>query len=127
MPAYLRMMFQVQIRSRGMGSEFPDLSLLTGVVAPEILNAMRAAAAKLESAGIRHALAGALAVWAHGYPRASKDVDFVVGDKAFTFHDGGISPIPHPPILSQLRKRKHSAAWAESACGCLPRGSYSGA
>ncbi len=76
-----------------MGSEFPDLSLLTGVVAPEILNAMRAAAAKLESAGIRHALAGALAVGAHGYPRASKDVDFVVGDEAFTFMTGASSPL----------------------------------
>lgn len=82
-----------------MGSEFPDLSLLTGVVAPEILNAMRAAAARLESSGIRHALAGALAVGAHGYPRASKDVDFVVGDEAFTFHAGGIVTInPEVPI-----------------------------
>jgi hypothetical protein len=71
MAAILRIMFQVEIRSRGMGSEFPDLSLLKGVVAPEILNAMRAAAAKFASSGIRHALAGALAVGAHGYPRAS--------------------------------------------------------
>jgi len=82
-----------------MGSEFPDLSLLAGVVAPEILNAMRAAAAKLESAGIRYALAGALAVGAHGYPRASKDVDFLVGDEAFTFHEGGIVTVnPDVPV-----------------------------
>ena len=82
-----------------MGSEFPDLSLLTGVVAPEILNAMRAASAKLASSGIRHALAGALAVGAHGYPRASKDVDFVVGAEAFTVHEGGIVTInPEVPI-----------------------------
>ena len=82
-----------------MGSEFPDLSLLTGVVAPEVLNAMRMAAAKLKSSGIRYALAGALAVGAHGYPRASKDVDFVVGDEAFTVHEGGIVTInPEVPI-----------------------------
>jgi hypothetical protein len=82
-----------------MGSEFPDLSLLRGVVAPEILNAMRSAAAKLASSGILHALAGALAVGAHGYPRASKDVDFVVGDEAFIFHDGGIVTVnPEVPI-----------------------------
>ena len=82
-----------------MGSEFPDLSLLTGVVAPEILSAMRAAAAKFASSGIRHALAGALAVGAYGYPRASKDVDFVVGDEAFTVHDGGIVTVnPGVPI-----------------------------
>jgi hypothetical protein len=82
-----------------MGSEFPDLSLLEGVVAPEILNAMHAAAAKLKSSGIRHALAGALAVGAHGYPRASKDVDFVVGEEAFAIHEGGIVTVnPSVPI-----------------------------
>ncbi len=82
-----------------MGSEFPDLSLLTGVVAPEILNAMHAAAAVLQSSGIPFALAGALAVGAHGYPRASKDIDFVVGDKAFKFHEGGIVTVnPEVPV-----------------------------
>ena len=82
-----------------MGSGFPDISLLTGVVAPEILNAMRTAAARLQSSGIRHALAGALAVGAYGYPRASKDVDFVVGDEAFTVHDGGVITVnPEIPI-----------------------------
>ena len=82
-----------------MKSDLPDLSLLNGVVATEILDAMKAAAAKLESAGIRHALAGALAVGAYGYPRASKDVDFVVGDEAFTVHEGGIVTVnPEVPI-----------------------------
>jgi hypothetical protein len=99
MPATLKRMFQVQIRSRGMASELPDLSMLNGVVAPEILKAMRAAAAQLESAGIRHALAGALAVGAHGYPRASKGVDFVVAEEAFTVHEGGIVTVnPEVPI-----------------------------
>jgi hypothetical protein len=92
-------MFQVQIRSRDVKSDLPDLSLLNGVVATQILDAMRAAAAKLEAAGIRHALAGALAVGAYGYPRASKDVDFVVGDEAFTTHEGGIVTVnPEVPI-----------------------------
>jgi hypothetical protein len=60
---------------------------------------MHLAAAKLESSGIRYALAGALAVGAHGYPRASKDVDFVVGDEAFTVHEGGIVTVnPEVPI-----------------------------
>jgi hypothetical protein len=82
-----------------MAPEFPDISLLTGVVAPEILNAMRAAAARLESSGIRHALAGALAVGAHGYPRTSKVVDFLVGDEAFSFHEGGIVTVnPGVPV-----------------------------
>lgn len=82
-----------------MASEFPDVSLLAGVVAPEILNAMRVAAAKLESARIPYALAGALAVGAHGYPRASADVDFVVGDEAFAFHGGGVVTVnPEVPV-----------------------------
>ena len=77
----------------------PDLHLLDGVVAPEILHAMRAASAQLSAAGIRHGLAGALAVGAHGYPRATKDVDFLVGDEAFEHHKGGIVSIaPGVPI-----------------------------
>ena len=82
-----------------MGPELPDLTLLNGVVSEQILKAMRIAAEKLQTSGIRYALAGALAVGAHGYPRASKDIDFVVGDEAFTFHDGGIVTInPEVPI-----------------------------
>lgn len=77
--------------------DLPDLSLLDGVVAPEVLAAMKAAAEKLASSGIRYALAGALAVGAHGYPRASKDVDFLVGDEAFIVHGGGIVTV-HPDV-----------------------------
>jgi hypothetical protein len=79
----------------------PDLSLLKGVVAPEILAAMENASAQLARAGVRHALVGALAVGAWGYPRASKDVDFLVGDEAFLHHPGGIvSMAPGVPISS---------------------------
>ncbi len=36
---------------------------------------------------------------AHGYPRASKDVNFVVGEEAFTVHAGGIITInPGVPV-----------------------------
>src|SRR5262245_32534381 len=55
-------MFQIQIRSRGMASESPDISLLNGVFSEQILKALRVAADKLEKGGIRHALAGSLAV-----------------------------------------------------------------
>lgn len=77
----------------------PDVGLLEGVVHPTVVNAMRVASAQLRAAGIRHALAGALALGAHGYPRATKDVDFLVGDEAFRHHDGGIVTIaPGVPI-----------------------------
>ena len=74
-------------------SQTPDVGLLDGVVAPRILEAMRIASSRLRELGIRHALVGALGVGAHGYPRATKDVDFLVGDEAFQQHAGGLVSI----------------------------------
>ncbi len=51
---------------------------------------MYAASKRLGELGVRHALAGGLAVGAHGHPRATKDVDFLVGEEAFEHHAGGI-------------------------------------
>ena len=68
----------------------PDLSSVEGVVAPGVLDAMRRASEVLTRLGVRHALVGGLAVGAHGYPRATKDVDFLVGDEAFEHHAGGV-------------------------------------
>lgn len=68
----------------------PDASLLKGVVAPEVLEAMEVASSALKAAGVRHVVVGALAVGANGFPRATKDVDFLVGDEAFVHHAGGI-------------------------------------
>jgi len=68
----------------------PDPSLLEGVVAPEVLEAMRVASTALKQAGVRHVVVGGLAVGAHGFPRATRDVDFLVGDEAFEHHAGGL-------------------------------------
>lgn len=77
----------------------PNLSNLNGIVSTEVLAAMRAASDMLTKAKVRHALVGGLAVGAYGYPRASKDVDFLVGDEAFVHHGGGIITIaPGVPI-----------------------------
>jgi len=77
----------------------PDLSLLEDVVSSKILDAMRTASEQLARLGIRHALVGALAVGANGYPRATKDVDFLVGEEAFQHLGGGIVAIaPGVPI-----------------------------
>ncbi len=82
-----------------MAAKVPDLALLGGVVAPEILAAMKSASAQLARSGVRHALIGALAVGAWGYPRASKDVNFLVGDEAFEHHEGNIVTMaPGVPI-----------------------------
>jgi hypothetical protein len=80
-------------------TQLPDLSLLEGIIAPGILDAVRIASRQLASVGIRHALVGGLAVSAYGYPRTTKDVDFLVGDEAFAHHGSGIVTIsPGIPI-----------------------------
>jgi hypothetical protein len=79
-------------------SDKPDLARLRGVVAPEILKAVEVASRMLREAGIPHALAGGLAVGAHGYPRTTDDVDFLVGDEAFVIHAGGLVTLKVPVI-----------------------------
>jgi hypothetical protein len=76
-----------------------DLSSLEGVVSSTILDALRIASKRLTDLGIRHALVGGLAVGAHGFPRATKVVDFLVGDEAFEHHEGWIVTMkPGVPI-----------------------------
>lgn len=78
--------------------DLPNLRLTRGVVAPEILHAAGLASRKLREAKIPHALAGGLAVGAHGYPRTTDDVDFLVGDEAFEKHAGGFVTLKLPLI-----------------------------
>jgi hypothetical protein len=79
----------------------PSLDILIGVVSDRILLAMANASAAFDKAKVRHALVGGLAVGAHGYPRATKDVDFLVGNEAFKHHAGGLVTFaPGVPIQS---------------------------
>lgn len=73
-----------------MAPRAPDVSLLDDTVAPRILDAMRVASARLTELGVRHVLVGGLAVGAWGHARATKDVDFLVGEEAFEHHPGGL-------------------------------------
>jgi hypothetical protein len=68
----------------------PDPSLLDDIVAPKVIDAMKLASAALVEAGVRHLVIGGLAVGANGYPRATGDVDFLVGGEAFEHHPGGL-------------------------------------
>ena len=82
-----------------MSETTPDLRLLEDVVAPRVLAAMRSASRALAFLGVRHAVAGGLAVGAHGYPRNTQDVDLLVGDEAFERHAGGLVTLkPGVPI-----------------------------
>jgi hypothetical protein len=68
----------------------PDPTLLIDVVAPRVLEALKLASAALIAANVRHVVVGGLAVGANGYPRATKDVDFLVGAEAFHHHANGL-------------------------------------
>lgn len=52
------------------------------VVSPEVVHDAEQTAALLRKLRVPHALIGGLAVGIHGYPRATKDVDFLVGMEA---------------------------------------------
>ncbi len=98
----------------------PDPNLLIDVVAPKVLEALRLASEALSRAGVPHVVVGGLAVGANGYPRATKDVDFLVGQGAFVHHQGGLVTMnPALPIevdgvaidyLSARRDEAHLAA-----------------
>jgi hypothetical protein len=64
-----------------------DLKEVFRFVAPRVRDAAVKTADQLNHLGIRYALAGGLAVGAHGYIRATTDVDFLVGEEAFE-HQG---------------------------------------
>jgi hypothetical protein len=68
----------------------PDPALLVDVVAPKVLEALKLASEALTAAHVRHVVVGGLAVGANGYPRATKDVDFLVGAEAFRHHASGL-------------------------------------
>jgi intracellular sulfur oxidation DsrE/DsrF family protein len=107
----------------------PDLSLIDDVVPPKVLDAMRSASHALATLGVRHVVVGGLAVGANGYPRMTKDVDFLVGDEAFEHHPGGfVTMKPGVPIqingvaidlLSVQDGEEHLASALEAPMGSM--------
>lgn len=75
-----------------------DLGPVFEFVAPKIREAAIQVDAQLSALGIRHVLVGGLAVGAHGYVRATRDVDFLVGDEAFEHHGLLVTFKPGVPI-----------------------------
>ncbi|HND33780.1 MAG TPA: hypothetical protein PLA94_27460 [Myxococcota bacterium] len=66
-----------------------DLERALAAVSPKVRFAALEAHEALKERGVPHMLVGGLAVGAHGYPYATQDVDFVVGDEAFEFSGRG--------------------------------------
>lgn len=77
----------------------PDPTLLVDVVSAKVLDALRLASEALTAANVRHVVIGGLAVGANGYPRATKDVDMLVGAEAFHHHANGLVTMrPEVPV-----------------------------
>jgi hypothetical protein len=76
-----------------------DLAAAFEVVSDRIRRAAVDSSKQMAAAGIPHALVGGLAVGAHGWPRATKDVDFLVGSEAWVRRSSGIvTPNPELPL-----------------------------
>lgn len=56
---------------------------LRDVVASALLERASQVSERLNELGVPHTLIGGLAVGVHGHPRATKDIDFLVGSEAF--------------------------------------------
>lgn len=69
-----------------MTSRRPDLARALAFLPADVGVAVREASAALAKAGVRHALCGGVAVSCYAEPRATKDVDFLVGEEAFEHH-----------------------------------------
>ena len=72
------------------GPSGPDLKPVAEAVSEKVWRAMIDASESLRSMGIKHALVGGLAVGAHGWPRATRDVDFLVDDSAWSKTESGV-------------------------------------
>jgi hypothetical protein len=96
----------------------PDPSLLQGVVASEVLDAMKVASAALKRVGVRHVVVGGLAVGANGFPRATNAVVFFVGDEAFERHAGGLVTL-RPGVPVQVNRVAVDFIGADAAEGFL--------
>ena len=94
----LRREFTMAPRSRPKRKGRPDLAAEFEVVNATIETAARVASARLTELGVRHVLVGGLAVGAYAEPRATKDVDFLVGPEAWPTSGIIVSPIPGLPV-----------------------------
>jgi hypothetical protein len=55
----------------------------------QVLQAMRDVSCLLTERGVRHAVIGGIAVGAYGWPRATRDVDLLIGDEAWERQPSG--------------------------------------
>jgi hypothetical protein len=78
-----RQVLQLSYFKEPLASGGPSLERAFAAVPEAVRVAAEEASRRLAALGIRHALIGGLAVGAHGAPRNTTDVDFLVGLEAF--------------------------------------------
>jgi len=77
----------------GMGKSHSLSELEATAINPTVIGALREASRRLTAQGVRHVVIGALAVGVHGWPRATRDVDLLLGPEAWnTAADGTQTP-----------------------------------
>jgi len=104
------------------------------LLSPKMRQALQAAVAEYQRTGIRFALCGGLAAGSYGEPRATRDIDFLVGDEAFlsrglivTFarplplQAGGYAvdaiPLPDAPHRAEILEEELSNAVLDNSTG----------
>ncbi len=84
---------------RGKSREGASIEDLRGTAVDDrFIEAAKAVSEAFRKAGVRHTLVGGLAVGVRGYPRYTKDIDFLVGDEAFDHSGLIVSPKAGLPI-----------------------------
>jgi hypothetical protein len=83
------------------GEMKPNLKRAFLATSPSIEKAARRASKGFRDLSIRHALIGGLAVGAYGYLRATKDVDFLVGEEGFDRH-GDLVTLRGPFMVGEI-------------------------
>jgi hypothetical protein len=85
-------------RQHGRSLRPSTLDELEGHVPSTHIEGAKVASEAFRQAGIKHVLVGGLAVGINGYPRPTKDIDFLVDDSAFEFHGPIVTHRPGLPI-----------------------------
>lgn len=73
-------------------------NLIDSSLNPQVIDAVREVTRSLQASGVRHAVLGAIAIGVYGWPRATKDVDVLLGDEAWHKDiGGGLTPLVDLP------------------------------
>jgi hypothetical protein len=103
--------------------------------APErLIQMVKDVARAFSRRGLQHAVAGGMAVSAHGYPRATKDVDFLIDSRAVesasaALEELGFSRLPEASGEGFMRFVRHPlpelpelSEWVDLLCASRPTG-----